>query len=815
MKQLTRLLIACALLSGGAIAQQPVSPEALLKAAMQREQVDGDAAGALSDYKVIGELHPRSPVAARALARMAAIYDRQGELELARASYQRIVTEHAQSPEAAAARTALKKLTAPAAAVAPPQTFSLESLFRGFNTRPDVSPDGLLVAGGRLVGSPARLRAALDVRAVASGAQRTLVEGLEGAVRTVRFSPDGSRLAAYVVQFAPGADATRPESPSRVSLVVASAHVKTGSPINLPIWEGPRSDEFQVVESLPWSPNGQWLPYPSNLSGKSEAFLLDARSGKARPLGVALDGAPDFLWSPDGRQLAVRVGNGAIQIVTIGTGVSRTVAVPSAATATTRLGAWPSAGAIAITQLPEGAHPGTTTEVSLLSVADGSLVPICKGFPILSGSDAGLATFGSTVDLCFGFSRDGRTELIWRHENRRLMQRDVAAGTERPLVSGFAEERGASISRDSRVVVFFSNRDARWGLYAARLDASAPTTPVRIAALDDLPTVARVLWSDTAVLAQLTQSDAHVFRVQMDPATGRSAGELLQLTQESTNNITPTLSNDGKQIAFFSRRGGLTYPTVMNADGSGPERTLPPSVLNTRTPMPWLSAKQVLIADAGKAAILRLEFSLLDSATGVRTPTRLSPPSYPGERGSWAVDSAREEVIVATGPEKGTGPIEFRARSIPTTTDRLLATIESPAAPLDYFAVSKDGTQIAYFLSTYFSNVDPCAPCELGVINLTTGLRRQLPNPKAPTIPVAWSPDGRFLLYGAGRPRVMNVETGESWTLMAPAQQPAWTQSGSWAPDGSFLVLSATTQRGEWKLWKDVTVDGLAKAGRR
>ena len=749
---------------------------------------------------------------------MAAIYVRQGELELARATYQRVVTEHAQSPEAGAARTALSKLTAPAA-VAPPQTSSLESLFRGFNTRPDVSPDGLLVAGGRLIGSPTRQTAALDVRAVASGAQRTLVEGLEGFVRTVRFSPDGSRLAAYVIQLLPGAaPPTSAQSISRVSLVVASAHVKTGLPINLPIWEGPRSDEAHFVEQLPWSPNGQWLPYPSNRSGKSEAFLLDARSGKARPLGVALDGAPDFLWSPDGQELAVRVGNGAIQIVTIGTGVSRTVAVQSAASATTRLGAWPSAGAIAITQLLEGANPGTT-EVSLVSVADGSLTPICKGFPMLSGTDAGLATFGGTVDLCFGFSGDGRTELIWRHENKRLVQRDVAAGTERPLVSGFAEERGASISRDGRLVVFFSNRDARWGLYAARLEASAPTTPVRIAALDDLPTGARVLWTDTAVLAQLTQNDAQVFRVQMDPATGRSVGELLQLTQESTYNITPTVSNDGKQIAFFSRRGGFTYPAVMNADGSGAERTLPPSVLSIhahalalneasadRRSADEMPASQQVPAESS-------QYSIRPPESG-RPPSSMRP-SYPGERGSWAVDSAREEIIVATGPEKGPGPIEFRARSMATSTDRLLATIESPAAPLDHFVVSKDGTQIAYFLSTYFSNVNPCAPCELGVINLTTGLRRQLPNPKAPTIPVAWSPDGRFLLYGAPRPRVMNVESGESWTLMEPAQQPAWTQSGSWAPDGSFLVLSATTQRGEWKLWKDVTVDGLAKAGRR
>ena len=59
MKYLTCLLIACAVLSGGALAQQPASPEALLKAAMQREQVDGDAAGALADYKVIVERHPK------------------------------------------------------------------------------------------------------------------------------------------------------------------------------------------------------------------------------------------------------------------------------------------------------------------------------------------------------------------------------------------------------------------------------------------------------------------------------------------------------------------------------------------------------------------------------------------------------------------------------------------------------------------------------------------------------------------------------------------------------------------------------------
>lgn len=78
----------------------------------------------------------------------------------------------------------------------------------------------------------------------------------------------------------------------------------------------------------------------------------------------------------------------------------------------------------------------------------------------------------------------------------------------------------------------------------------------------------------------------------------------------------------------------------------------------------------------------------------------------------------------------------------------------------------------------------------------------------------AWSADGRFLLYGAGGPRVADTTTGESWPLTAAPLGGDW-YGASWAPDGSFIVLDiGPAPRNEFRQWQNVTYDVITQAAR-
>jgi hypothetical protein len=53
-----------------------------------------------------------------------------------------------------------------------------------------------------------------------------------------------------------------------------------------------------------------------------------------------------------------------------------------------------------------------------------------------------------------------------------------------------------------------------------------------------------------------------------------------------------------------------------------------------------------------------------------------------------------------------------------------------------------------------------------------------------------------------------------SWPVLTPPDQvPDWMPgSGSWSPNGLFIVLSQSSLRGEWRQWHGVTAETVVKA---
>src|SRR5438093_13282798 len=86
---------------GSFLAQQtnsaPVKDEVALRAAMEKETVQGDLKGAIEQYKKIAQSKDRS-IAARAIVRMAECYQKLGDAE-AQKLYERVLREYVDQKE--------------------------------------------------------------------------------------------------------------------------------------------------------------------------------------------------------------------------------------------------------------------------------------------------------------------------------------------------------------------------------------------------------------------------------------------------------------------------------------------------------------------------------------------------------------------------------------------------------------------------------------------------------------------------------------------------------------------------------------------
>jgi Tol biopolymer transport system component len=161
------------------------------------------------------------------------------------------------------------------------------------------------------------------------------------------------------------------------------------------------------------------------------------------------------------------------------------------------------------------------------------------------------------------------------------------------------------------------------------------------------------------------------------------------------------------------------------------------------------------------------------------------------------------------GTEPGVTPV-FRAISLATGAERVIKAGTFPGDTIGLSLVSPDGRRIAY-------SVERGNGAELRAMNTDgSGDRVLLPmaNGRLAPEPVAWSHDGRFLLYdpdgGGSHARVLNVSTGESWALLEKSW-PTWSKEGSWAPDGSSIVVTVSSERWVSQLFQGITYEAVAK----
>jgi len=354
MSKTTVALVGIVILSAGIqglwSAPQPDSPAVLLRAAIEKEEVDGDLNAAIEQYKrVITVAGAERAVAAQALLRLGGCYEKRGPAE-ARQAYQQLIRDYAeQAKEVATARQRLAALQSRAAVPGRPEimvrrVFAIEGgglgvdaaiepratffSFRDVETgdlaimelpggtkrrltnkgaSPDVtqvsvpSPDGRQVAFDWWVversqpsGSPEarlKLRPQLRVVALDGSAPRVIYESTDASpLYPYDWSPDGGRvLAVHVLRN------------ERVNQIVLLS-VADGSKRIVATVPG----LIQRISRARFSPDGRYVAFDllaEERGGLHDVFVVTSDGSRTTPL-VQQTGDDLLLdWSPDGRYI--------------------------------------------------------------------------------------------------------------------------------------------------------------------------------------------------------------------------------------------------------------------------------------------------------------------------------------------------------------------------------------------------------------------------------------------------------------------------------------------------------------------------------
>jgi len=341
MKSLV-IISLCAILaifvSIAGIARQAEDPGVLLRAAIEKEEVDGDLQAAIDLYKkIVDKYGSQRAVAAKALVRLGGCYEKLGEKQasLAQKAFEKVIENY--PDQADAVKTAKEKLSVLLRARAAIEKGGKEFKITKIHTdsRPGwLSPDGTKLALLDLE------KDVLWLRDLGSGKETCLLPKAEMATDCF-WSPD-SRLIVYftgtsscfrMVSAEGGQPKTlldiEPEmkktgrypwptgwtSDSQKLIVQVSTFKTCEGVYALPVAGGSLEELYKFPdpqrakergEQLTLSPDGRFFAYSSRQNGNVDIYVMPVRGGE--PVRITDDPADDSspAWSYDGQWLAFR-----------------------------------------------------------------------------------------------------------------------------------------------------------------------------------------------------------------------------------------------------------------------------------------------------------------------------------------------------------------------------------------------------------------------------------------------------------------------------------------------------------------------------
>jgi Tol biopolymer transport system component len=578
--------VAALLLATGVDAQRGDSTEALLRAAIDREIVDGDIAGAIEMYQSIAARFSATDraVAAQALLRAGFAYEKSRDSR-AHATFRRIVAEFADQLDVVAA--ARERLAASPQDVGHSGMASRQ-LWASTNGDVDFWRGGLS-PDGRYVSFVDWSNGDLVLRDLRAGTDRRLTDNPPPGQTWVGFADNSAisrdgRSIAYAWRQIDAAG--RHWSVRVLELDPPGSAART-------VLEDAGVDHLIVHD---WSPDGRWLAVQlSQPDGSNQLGLLSVPAGELRVLrSVDWRGSTDLKFSPDGRLLAydLPAGNHARDVWAIAVDGSRNSAVTQHDSDDVVIG-W-TAGGTLLFRSDRSGSAGLWSQ----RVADGrpeGSAELVRGQLEIEGSfgvmpSGGLsyitATGGPVVSIAVIDPDSGRTvspparvtdleplprQGDWSPDGKSLVLRSRLRGREvlsilnmdtgerRSWNLPFTWIRQVKWLTPSTILVRAQDLKARWGLH--RVDpASGQTHPVEVGTCRSelCPATGDLLALIHSVSPDLTSV---FYALQQRPGDGgervviqrdlRAGGERERL--RGSNLFGFRLSPDGRQMTFIQR----------------------------------------------------------------------------------------------------------------------------------------------------------------------------------------------------------------------------------------------------------------------
>jgi hypothetical protein len=341
--------------------------------------------------------------------------------------------------------------------------------------------------------------------------------------------------------------------------------------------------------------------------------------------------------------------------------------------------------------------------------------------------------------------------------------------------------------------------------------------PLRLAVLEEATQqwsgwLGRSWWNAAGLLTfQVEHTRSNLYRIEMDPRTGRPTDRPVRLTQDAMDNLIPAVSPDNRRIAYFARNGTKDGLAVMEADGTNERRLVEQSLI---LPPSWRSPSEILYRRQKPGQTGAMPVVSLNLDTGAEQELARPEGIY-----WWYIAERREIFHLYPGAGGARAGAALKAISLADGLDRVVAQIDFLAPVLQ---VSRDGRRVAYVV---YRPVEGTAArtTEVGILNLEGGSREVLIAAQQDTAaPTAWSPDGRFLVYTQMSKgfRVMDIGSRESWSLCPDPGDAEFCKRldahASWAPSGAFIIVGhREPERVERLAWEGVTAEAVAKLMRR
>ena len=532
------------------------------------------------------------------------------------------------------------------------------------------------------------------------------------------------------------------------------------------------------------SPDGRLVVYHKGPQDWGRLYVKELATGKERLL---LDhvgkSVSNFAWSPDSSRLAFNLQDAKvneIRIVQVATGETVSLDVrgyPYAWTDTDEI----------FFYLPKYAAGGI--DYSLVSAKGGTPRNIyfdSSNFPPVITPDA----------TCLIVTKSKKLYLL-----------DLAGGEPRPLTTGTGEEVRPLISPDGHLVVFAANPEGTWAFYVVPLHTELPVKqPLKIANITEPGAgsgwLARQWWTREGLLTFGMQRDeSNIYRVPMDLKSGRAVDAPQRLTQDAMRNLLPSISPDGKHIAYWYSNGTKQGIAMMDTDGAN-ERPL--SEQSAVLDLAWRGPEEILFYNLKPKEDGGPSICSINITTGALQQVAQVEGLY------WTYVPSRKEILhlyPAGGGAKQNATL--KAFSLTEQKDRVVAKIPY-LAPL--LCVSSDGRRIAALTVSPVEGTSQSL-YEVALMSLDGEPEGTLiPAQPEMAVPNSWSPDGKYLLLLAAKgPQVMNVQTRESWPLHPDVDTSFNRRGTSWSPDGTYVLLAKSVTKRDRIAWEGVTAEAVAK----